>query len=299
MSRLSLLFIFVLSVVVLLAACSGPASTPTPVRTSTPEPTATLVPTPTPDATQTALDGLAVHLSVPDHALAKFTDEDIAYAKEVIRVRTLTERDPFRWDCYSDTLVTGIRYYQDVIDLPSHLLELDTPTGWIAISSIDGDRRFLSFAKTPDASVTTIRMAQNCEPFHPNLHPGQDGTHISIISGATRDALDWLKDETGETWNTERTSLEPEPGYTEVTLLDAGTIEIPGIGAGITAVESIELDANHLFSACCNDTRPHHYAFIEVDEILYGFHMFETEGPLSIEAFTHMLQSMKFTDKPE
>ena len=297
MNRIALLFIFVSTGIILLAACSGPESTPTLVATSTPVGTPTPVPTPTPDATQTALDDLAVRLSVPEYALAKFTDEDIAYAQELIRVRTLTERDPSRLDCYSDTLTSGIRYYRDVIDLPSHSLELDIPIGWTAISSIDGDRRLSGFAETPDASVTRIRMAQNCEAFRRVEHLRQGGTHISIMSRATRDALEWLNDETGETWNTERTSQQ-RPDI-EVTLLDVGTIEIPDRGAGITAVESIELGANHLLSTCCNDTRPHHYAFIEVDDTLYGFHMFETEGPLSIEAFTHMLQSMKFTLKPE
>ena len=263
MNRSALILLLVSAGISVLAACSGPVGTPTP------------------DATQAALDDLAVQLSIPGHALAQFTEEDIEYAQEVFRVRTLTERSQFSWDCYSDTLVTGTRYYRDVIDMPFHSLELDIPIGWTSISSNDGDPLPVRFPGERGARVINLQMAQNCEPFQLIDHPRRGGTYISIISEAKREAVEWLTDQTGATWNSERESLNPE--HTRVTLLEVGTIEYLSESFGYV---------------CCNDTRPHHYAFIEVDEVMYGFHMFETEASLSREAFTHMLQSMKFTLKP-
>jgi hypothetical protein len=147
-----------------LAVCSGAAGTSSS------------------DATRTALNDLAVQISIPDHALFQLTDEDIEYAEELVQLRTLTERSAISWDCYSDTLVQGIRYYRDVIDLPTHSLELDIPLGWITNMIIDGDTRLLRLAETREGSVTIMWMVQNCEPVDLVDHPRQGGTHVSIIS---------------------------------------------------------------------------------------------------------------------
>jgi hypothetical protein len=109
--------------------------------------------------------------------------------------------------------------------------------------------------------------------------------------------VEWLTDSTGEIWKLEREKLESPD--THVAMLGVGSIEIPRVATGVTTVESIELDRDSIGYLCCNDMWPHHYAFIEFDEVMYGLHMYETEGPLSREAFTRMVQSMKSTPKLE
>ncbi len=278
-------FLLVLASSMLFGACTGAATLDISEDVSNPA------------VTRLTLEEMAQQLSIPEYAIPVLSQGDIDYGYDLLRIRTQTERDSYHFDCYDYTLGSDIHYYRDEIDLPSHTLAMDVPIGWTKNRADSPSPRLKKFAHIGDVFETNLAMAQNCEPFVPISHPTRGGTFINIIPDAKAETIDWLTDQSGETWRVERESLETS--HTHVTLLSSEEFDYPGTGTAIIAVESIELDRDSFGYLCCNETRPHHYAFIEIDNFRYVVHMLETEGSRSREAFAHMLQSMEFTPKAQ
>lgn len=238
--------------------------------------------TPTPDATATYVDNLLVEFSIPDHVRPQLSDRDIEYATDLLEQRSQIE--PTWRTCYFTTLLNDVQYYNEALDLQSHVLRVDIPVGWIATTAVESRFDATRIAAHPAVVVATLEMAQNCEQPTGGLdHERQQRTFITIGQIEDRKVIELLADGTGTSWKAAREQrFGPDAVFTVLEITDRSVVDSKKLGPG------------NAFQSCCDDTRPNHFAYREADGVLYEITMLQTEGELSAEAFEHVLDSMQF-----